>query len=196
MAYADSASLKAYLGIASATTTDDTLLGHFLTRAQRIIDTYCHRTFEAAADTTRYFDAELCVDKKRRILYLDADLCQITTVTNGDGQTVASTQYVTEPRNTTPWHILRMKRDADVYWTFDDTPEDAIAVTGRWAYSVTAPSDIQHATLRLAAYLYRQKDNAGDLDRPVMLSGSATLLPPELPKDLRMILAPYRKILP
>ena len=194
MAYTVLGELKSYLGIAPTTIADDALLTTIIGRAQSAIDAYCDRTFEAAADTTRYFDALCDVDARRRTLYLDEDLCQITTVLNGDGQAVASTRYVTEPRNRKPWHVLRMKRDADVYWTFDDTPEDAIAVTGRWAYSIVAPPDIVHATLRLSAYLYRQKDNAGDLDRPVSIGSNMMLMPPQLPDDLAAMLAPYRRL--
>lgn len=195
MAYASVAELKAYLGIATGITTDDALLTAFLARAQRMIDVYCHRTFEASASTTRYFDAITDISTCGQILYFDEDLCQVDSVTNGDGQAVASTDYVTLPRNRKPWFGLRIKRYGDVYWTFSDMPEDAIAVTGRWAYSVTAPSDIVQATVRLAAYLYRQKDNAGDLDRPVNLGYNMTLLPARLPQDVVDMLATYRRII-
>lgn len=189
MAYTSLANVKAYLGIATGTTADDALLTSLMASAQAIIDGHCDRTFEASADTTRYFDA-LC-DTDDRTLYLDRDLCAITSITNGDGATVASTEYTTTPRNNTPWFAITLKRNSDVYWRYDDDAEDAIAVVGRWAYSLTAPADVAQATIRLTAYLHRQKDNAGDLDRPVLVSGSMTILPPQLPKDLVQILIPY-----
>ena len=35
---------------------------------------------------------------------------------------------------------------------------DAISITGRWAWSLTAPPDIAQACARLAAFLYKQRD--------------------------------------
>ena len=115
------------------------------------------------------------------------------SITNGDGVSVGAAEYVTEPRWETPFYGVTLKRESDIRWTWDDTPEDAITVVGRWAYSATAPADIVQATERLAAYLYRQKDNMSDLDRAVAVSGNMTVLPQSLPRDVQLILAPYRR---
>ena len=193
MAYASTADLKAYLKISVA--TDDTLLASCLTRAQAIIDRATHKTFEASADTTRYFDAVRDVLDGGRTLFFDQQwIAQIGTngVVNGDGVTIPSTAYVTEPRNAGPWYGIRLKSDADYIWTFSSSEEDAIAITGRWAYSVTAPADIVQATIRLAAYLYRQKDNAtGDEDRPIMTGDGVTIMPQALPNDVFQLLQPF-----
>lgn len=190
MAYADTTRLKLYLGISE--TTDDTLLGYLLGAAQAAIDSYCRQTFEASGDTTRYFDG--VEDVRGAVLHLDAPLCQITTVTNGDGNTIASNLYVKEPRNTTPWYALRLKADAGVAWTYTSAPENAISIVGRWAYSTSAPNDIVQVCTRLAGYLYRQRANSSDLDRAVAIGGNAMLLPPELPRDIKTLLAPYRRL--
>jgi len=189
MAYIDAATLKRYLGI--GVSTDDTLLGECITRAQAMIDAHTGRTFEAAAASTRYFDAEAdLVDAYT--LHLDYDLCSITTVTNGDGVVVAASEYVTKPRNVTPYYEIHIKASANKYWTYEDDPENAIAVNGKWAYSASAPADIVQAAVRLAAYLYRQKDNmGGDQDRPVIVGDGVTLLPARIPADVRDILSPY-----
>lgn len=189
--YTDAASLKLYLGIASATTADDTLLGLLIARAQQAIDSLCKRTFEASADTTRTFDA-VC-DVRGRSLWLNADLCAVTTVTNGNGS-VLTTEYVTEPRSTTPYWALTLKRTSGLAWTYSDSPEDAIRITGRWAYSVTAPADIQHACIRLAGWFYRQKEGQGVDDRPLSTPGGVTILPSALPRDIRELLRPYKRV--
>lgn len=186
MAYADSTALKAYLDITGS--TKDSLLASLLVRAQAMIDTHCGRTFEAASDTTRYFDAMRDVDG--RMLWLRDDLATITSVTNGDGVAVSASDYVTEPRNAGPYYAICLKRGASVAWTYDDSPENAIEVVGKWAYSATAPADITQATVRLAAYLFRQAANNADLDRAVV-AGNVTLLPTNLPRDLAMMLEPY-----
>lgn len=189
MAYTDTTTLKRYLGISSS--SDDTLLGECITRAQALIDGYTGRTFEAAADTTRYFDAVANVNGRR--LYLDHDLCQITSVTNGDGVAVASDEYTALSPNMTPYYALLLLASSGKAWTYEDDPENAISIVGRWAWSVTAPTAIVQATVRLAAYLYRQKNNAQDLDRAVAV-GNTVLLPGELPRDLVQILAPYQRL--
>lgn len=189
--YLSTADLKVYLGIAAGETGDDTLLASILTRTQAIIDAYCRRTFEASTNTDRTFDAVR--DVSGRLLYLDEDLAAINSITNGDSTTVDSSDYTTEPRNRTPYYAIRLLTSSNVAWTYTDNPEDAITVSGKWAYSETAPADIVHATARLAAYLYRQKDNSLDLDRTV-IAGDATILPVSLPSDLKRLLAPYRRL--
>lgn len=194
MAYASLADLKTYLasGGWSGGTGDDTLLTDLLARAQAIIDRETGRTFEASADSTRKFDAVRDVDGPT--LYLDEDLAQITSVTNGDGVAVASTNYVAEPRNRTPSYALRLLGSSSVAWTYDDDPENAISIAGRWAYSVSAPDDIKHATIRLAAWLYRQRsDAAKDDDRPILANG-VWIMPSRLPQDVASTLAEYRKV--
>ena len=191
--YCTVASLKRYLGISSTVTTDDVLLTELIQSAQAIIDRYTGRTFEAATDTTRYFDAVHDVDGYE--LIFDADICAITTVTNGDAVVVSSSEYTTKPRNETPYYAIRMLDSAQKSWTYTTDSEGAISVAGKWAYSATAPDDIGAATRRLAAYLYRQKDNANDLDRAVVV-GNATVLPSRLPADVTDMIRPYVRVIP
>jgi hypothetical protein len=191
VAYLTNTILKVYLGITES--TDDTLLTTLITAAQAAIDAFCRQTFEAAADTTRYFDPTL--DAAGRWLYLDAPLAAITSVTNGDGNTVTSGNYITEPRNVTPYRALVLKGNSTVAWTWTTTPENSIAIVGKWAYSTSAPADVAQACTRLAAYLYRQKNNSGDLDRAMVIGANAMLLPSELPKDVYTLLRPYRRLI-
>lgn len=196
MAYASLADLKAYLGIPTGTTSDDALLTAMLARAQAFIESPAGagRVFEAAADTTKYFDAER--DVEGLMLWFDEglDLCQLTSVLNGDGTTIALSGLVTEPRNALPYYGLRLKSGLDVAWEWDDTPEQKIAVTGRWAYSITAPLDIVHATIRLAFSYYRQRDNAFDIAAPTISSDGVTLMPTAIPRDVLDTCIRYRRL--
>lgn len=184
---------------------DDALLTIYLADAQQMIDDFCDRTFEAAADTTRYLDAiadlrtldtpgRIQLGLVDRTLWLGADLCQITSVVNGDGTTVSPSAYVTEPRNAPPYYALTLKSGANVAWTFVDSPEGAIAVTGRWAYSVTADALIRGATLRLAAWMYRQRNAPDGADRPIVTGDGVTILPAALPKDVYERLQARRRL--
>lgn len=191
--YCTVASLKRYLGISAATTTDDVLLAELIQSADGIIDRMTRRKFEAASDTTRYFDA--VADVFGYELIFDEDICAITTVTNGDSVVVSSSEYVTMPRNQTPYFGIRILVSANKTWTYVTDRENAISVVGKWAYSSTPPHDIEQASRRLAAYLYRQKDNANDLDRAVVV-GNATVLPTEIPGDVMAMIRPYIRRVP
>lgn len=195
MSYCALADLKIYQGI-SALTTDDVLLQKLIDAAQSAIDTHCNRTFEASADSTRYFDALRDVDQDDYLtLYLDRDLCAITSVTNGDGTAITSTKYVTEPRNYSPWYALKLKPNSGIAWTYTTDPENAIVIVGRWAWSTSAPAAIVQACTRLAVWLYKQKDNSADnsADRPIMSSSGTVLLPSRLPTDVTDLIAPFKR---
>ena len=187
MAYATLAELKLYLNIGSS--TDDVLLSSLITRAQGVIDTYTKRTFEASADTTRYFHA--IDDVTDYTLHLDHDLYSVTTVTNGDGTVVSASNYVLLPANYRPAYAIALKWSSSVVWTYSTSPENAISITGRWAYSLTAPSDIQQACIRLAAWFYRQKDTHSDVDNSTIATGGMVLVPQGVPKDVHALLKGY-----
>ena len=187
--YCSASDVKAYLGIAEA--TDDTLITALVARAQAAIDRYCNRTFEASANTTRYFDAVgRHVDGPT--LYLDRDLCAINTVTNGDGDALEATEYVTLPRSDTPFYGLRLKGSTGKAWTFAADWENAIAISGKWAYSAAAPGDIVQAATRLAAFYYRQKD--AQLQDVTAIEAGVVIQPVGIPADVQALLRPYRRV--
>lgn len=173
--------LKNYVGVEDA--TDDVLLWEFILASQKQIDISANRTFAVGSDTTRTMDA--IADVEGALLWLDGDLCSITSITNGDGTTVTASEYVTEPRRATPYYGIRLLSSSGVGWTYSTDHEDAISVTGKWGYSETPPADKVELCLELAAWLYRLKDNrGGDQDRAV-IAGNATILPASMPQSIR-----------
>jgi hypothetical protein len=193
MAYTTAAIIKQYLGISEV--DDDAMLDSMITYAQQAIDSYTGRTFEASADSTRYFTVG--VDTEGRMLFLDEDLASITTVkTNADATsptTLATTEYITHPRNRTPYHAIEILGSSNNSWEYTDDPEGGIEVTGKWAWSTSAPNDIIHACNRLVAYYYRQKD-AGVFDTTAIPDAGIIQIPQGIPRDVQMILNPYRRL--
>ena len=186
MAYATTAQVKTYLGL--TVSTDDTLLGTLLLSAQAMIERAAGRLFEADTATVRYFTlADL--DRDSGVLWLGGDLCTLTAVTNGDGIVVATGDVQTLPINATPWYALRINPAVGVFTSGQNTA-DRIAITGKWAYSASAPADIAQATIRLTAFLYRMRENGGDGDRTI-LTGNATLAPVTMPHDVVTIVKTY-----
>lgn len=210
MAYASLTELRSWLTSGGNTlpVTDDALLTLFLADAQLLIDGFCHRTFESSAVSAKLFDAVADVrtldtlglqqtGATERTLWLGGfDLATTTglIVVNGDGTTISSSNYVLEPRNSYPAYAITLKSGADVVWTYDDSPEGAISVTGHWAYSQTADSLIKSATLSLAAWAYRQRSSNADTDRPLLTGDGVTILPSALPKHVYQRLAERRRV--
>lgn len=175
---------------------DDTLLTNLITAAIAFIEgpEGAGRSFEVTADSTRRFDALRDVDTGLRRLYLDEDLCQITSITNGDGVLVTSGQYVTNPRNRPPYYGIQLKLDSDVVWTYDDSPEDAIVIVGRWGYSTAAPPDIAQACVELVTWEYRRKGASGDVDRQVITASGSVIVPSSVPTSIMAVLKGYRRL--
>ena len=169
---------------------DDTLLATLVTRASAMVDSYTRRTFAERSETKYYTPYE---DTDGRTLLLGDDLLSITTLTNGDGTTIATTDYVLRPANSLPAWGIRLKASSGISWTYEDAPEDAISVAGTWGYCTEAnrPADITQATARLALWLYRQRE------APFSKVGNALTgeyeVPIALPDDIRAILSRYRR---
>lgn len=183
MGYATLEELKGYLGIALTEQQDDVLLASLLEVASAKIDADTRTTFRAEDDATRYFDGGAI---RGDTLRLDAHLLSVTSIVNGDGVTIAGGDVIGLPRNEGRYHSLRLRASTIPRWWAGEE----IAVTGKWGFSTEPPADIVQACIRLATYLYRQKDNTVDLDRAVVSAGG-TLLPATLPRDIEQYLAPY-----
>ena len=164
MMYCSLAQLKAYTGVTGA--GDDTLLTDCIVRAEGIIDSTTGRTFEASTDSTRTFDGEM--DVVGRTLYLDADLCAITSITNGDGGAITAGQVVSEPRNTAPYYALTLKASSGLAWTYEDDPEDA------WVAGATARHHLP--TLNRRACGWRHGCTGGRITAPIWTGRLSALM--------------------
>ena len=166
MAYVTLAEVRSYGGYDAMDTSQDAELSALIPRAQAVIEQYTGNVFEVSSTSTRQFDAIANVDGYR--LLFDGWLANTSSlvVTNGDGQTVASSQYVTLPRNDIPIYGLQLKSDATVVWEYTDAPENAISVVGNWGYSVTPPEDVKLACLRLVLYWIKLEGKAAERTIP------------------------------
>lgn len=197
MAYIASSDVHAWGGIPDTDTVDDAELTLLIARAQQFVDTYTGRTFECTTDDlqTRYYSASR--DVTRGTLWLDMDLNTV----GSDGivagtDSLASTDYVTEPRTDKPYYALTLTANTPLSWTeatSDGDYENAISVHGQWAYSSVAPDDIKYAMLRLTKWYYNQGRVTDETaNRPIILESGATVLPGTVPMDVLQILDFYR----
>lgn len=195
MSYATLAQLKAYLKIPTGTTSEDALLQSFLDEASVLIDSYIGRPSAASGLTTRTFDAVANVDGSLLLFDCDA-VVGITSVVNGDGETISPSEYVTEPRSGGPFWGIRLKSGSSYSWDYDDSPEGAISITGYWAYTTntdgSADALVVGVCRTLAAWMYRAKDNLGTL---VDYGDGVTLLNAALPKGTLERLESRRRLI-
>lgn len=200
MVYTTNTAVKTYQKITGS--GDDDLIDDLIDRAQKAIETYCGRAFEAATET-RYFDVpsgegEVWIDGvvrsgvNARTLWLDKDLLTVTTLTNGNDEEIEDTEYDLIPKNYTPKYAIRLKQSTTVAWqgSDDGDTEDVIQVTGTWGYSTEPPDDIVHACIRLASYYYRQRE-AQVFDTTAIPEAGVITIPQGIPADVKLILDPY-----
>lgn len=171
---------------------DDVVIAAYIQAAQQMIDDYCGRTFEALADTTRYYDPVR--DVVRGELFID-EMSAITSVVNGDGVTVDPSEYTTEPRNEKPYWMIKILQSSGKAWEpkANGDTENAIAITGRFAYSTTANATIKHACRELTAWLYQKRDDPA-FDVTVIPDQGIITSPQGWPVSVRMMLKPYRAL--
>lgn len=172
--YATVVELKAMLGIAPGNTDDDAILGHLLQEAEAVIDRHFSARFEATAGTRRY--THDMAFPYRNVLALDAPLLDVTTITDADGNTIATSDYELWPLNATPKWYIRFRNGSSIVYP--------ITVHGTWGYTQTPPADVKGATLALAAYYYRRRD-AQVFHTVYSPEEGALRVPPGIPEDVR-----------
>jgi len=189
--YATLEQLKDYLSITS--NTDDALLTDLLARATAMIEQMTRKVFEAPLfSTARRFGREYMMwDGVMRWDYLllpsGVYIAELNGAKDGDDVTIPLAEIDKHPVDAP--HSILVRRDKR--WCGRTQTAE---ITARWGYSTDPPDDIIHATIRLAAWLYRQRGTANDPDRPTVADGGLVLLPSALPDDVRLILERYRDV--
>jgi hypothetical protein len=157
--YCSLADLKQYLNITDTDATRDTLLQRILDAATARIDSRTQRTYQAAADTVRYFDPSYNMIEGE--LWLDGDLSHLTSAINGDAENVTAHLYH-NPRNTTPWFSLGFVTSSTESWEYVTDTQNAISITGRWAYMIRATvTALARATSVVTAAVYAPDISVG-----------------------------------
>ncbi|KKM68524.1 hypothetical protein LCGC14_1460000 [marine sediment metagenome] len=161
-------------------TNDDEMLGTVISGAIKAIDNYCGRTFTYDEATVRSFSRYGIVrdNVDGRLLLFDEDLASEALVIS-DSPTVI---YL--PENNTPYYGMYLVEGS---WTYP-----TVTVSGYWAYSETPPDDIKVGCLKLADWMFEQKNTNEGVGVMITPEGQV-LLPSGLPDFIVTILNPYRK---
>ena len=187
--YSSLAEYKKYHDIGSTDTDDDAVIEDLIEAASRYIDAQSGRTFYARTET-RYFSVP-----GSRELRFDDDLLTITTLTNGDATTIASTEYYFLPRNVTPKYALNLKESSSVAWypDSDNNYEYVISVAGTWGFVATAPDDISVACLEIAKAAYGRRTGTSEGVARVTAAG-VVITPRDVSSFSMAIIARYRRM--
>lgn len=112
--------------------TDDKLLLAQIRTASQEMDELSRRWYFPLIDTREYdTPTDVLGDLK-----FDSDLLEITTLTNGDGATIASTKYKLYPLNYSPKFIVRPLPSQGTPWQLSTSGDryGAISIAGVWGY--------------------------------------------------------------
>lgn len=182
--------IKEYLGIERE--DDDYLLTVLLERAIKVFESITDRVFVCEEDTTKVFEVfDRGVVSNRKFILYD-DLCSITSL-EINGTVLDPSKY--KAIDSAPYTSINLYASSPLYFINYSSTSDPteFEITGKWAYSETCPNDVYGAIVRLTAWLYHQKDNAADYDRPVAFSNTLQLSV-GLPSDIVEISKIYKRL--
>lgn len=193
MAYATLLQVKQALSDQSIDAKGDDNLERVLDAATKAVDRYVSRTrprtFAASADTIQTFNVLDRVIGKT--LYLQTDLAQVTTVKN-DTVAVAGANYklLADHPHTTAYNRIKLLTGS---WSYTTSvyPDAAAEITGRFAYSVTAPDDIIQACIQLCIAVWRQRNTVANISTAMVSADGTLVLPDGLPKSVVDLLEPF-----
>jgi hypothetical protein len=170
MAYTSQALVKAYLGIPSATSSENTAIDNAIAAADAEIDQITGRTFVVPSGAT----AKTFIPYDDYTLYVD-DVAQLTGLvvkedTSLDGTydttLTITTDYVVDGNNA-PYRVIK-RVDGDT-WPRDRYGRPTVEITAFYGYGMAVPDQIKQCSLVIAARLYQRRSSplgfqAGSVD--------------------------------
>jgi hypothetical protein len=127
--------VKRALGITGA--DRDTLVDETIEAVSGDIVNAHHRRYIPKTETRKYAWPQPGASQKF-ILYLDEDLLSVSSLTKdgSDVTAIASGDFSLEPTNLgPPYSRIELDLSGTAFFSAKDTPQDAIRVTGSWAFS-------------------------------------------------------------
>lgn len=177
--YATLAEFKIWQEITSTNTNDDAAIEDIIEGVSRHIDGQTGRTFYARTQT-RYYSVP---EDLGRTLVLDDDLLTITTLTNGDGDTIANTEYHLWPKNDPPYRRIELIASSTEYWDSDSSGnvKYVISIAGTWGFVATAPHDIRQACLEIATNWYKRRMGENTTGVARITAAGVVITPQDIP---------------
>ena len=130
--------VRQYLKLEPSEAQADTVLLMLIRGAQAMAERYLSRSFEPLR-ATRLYDFNW--ENSRTYLDLKADLLALEVLTNGDGTTIASTDYILEYPNIWPKSRICLLPTSNVWFEPDleGDNQQSISAQGLWGYHADYP---------------------------------------------------------
>jgi len=132
--YATLSDWKNTKDIESLDNVDDSVIEQLIESASRFIDEKTAKTFYPRVQTRYHSVPSGETDPEE--LWLDDDLLEIITLTNGNGVVISSSDYYTKPRNDYPKYAIALKSSSSISWATDanGNSEYVIPVNAFWGF--------------------------------------------------------------
>lgn len=156
--YVVAADVKEFAGIAGDDVDPniDTVIGDVIGYAEEWINAATGTVWVATA-ATKLFDYY-----SGDVVLLDSDLYSLTSITNGDGTAVATSDVFLYPRKGPPYRRIERKLTSSFSFNYPTAEKrQAITVVGRWGRTATPPKEVQTVTCILAAQVLNEARQAG-----------------------------------
>lgn len=186
--YCTQAEAKAY-GFKSPVTdtTDDTVIDMLIEAASRYIDQEAQQVFYTTTET-RKFDLP-----KGDLLMLDKPLMSITSITNGDGEVIPSTNYITWPANELPLYGIQILSSMGIGWKRNsNTPLQCIEIVGSWG--IPCPAQIKEACLLIFKAAYNRRFGENMTSTTTITQGGIVITPEDVPAKAFQIIHNSRRV--
>lgn len=193
MAYVTVAEYKTWLNALNSQRTqitpanaDDSEYQLFIDESTAYIESETKRVFSAVTDT-KYFN-ERAQDQGRPELIFTPDLLTVTSVVNGDGVTLAATDYWAYPRNASRMFGVEMRPTSSAAWSFVN---GYVAVAGTWGAMATPNTFIKHLAFRVAWWIQQTRTTTGQIT--TFGDGTRTQdgnTPPDIVRDIKRLTLP------
>lgn len=188
--YATNAQLKAYAVPKGETdAADDAEMTRILGAVSRWLDDKTGTNFYGASET-HYFDVP-----QGRVIKFDEWLVSVTTLTNGDGTVLTTSDYLLLPYNSTPKYGVKLRDTSNYYWAASSTGswESVITLAGVWGYAASAPADIVQATLEISKIIYRRRMGENTSGIAQVTAAGVVITPQDVPPFVWDVIAYYKK---
>ena len=165
----------------------DNLIASYIEQVKEYIDIQCNRKFDTVSET-RYFDGSSSPFFIDDLSNLDGGSDGIFLDEDGDGvweETMATTDYILYPLNTTPKTKIEISNDSD-YSSFALGVKKGVKITAAWG---PIPKPIKMASIIMVSELFEQRkargfksERLGDYSYQIMEESAANKM-----------IAPFRK---
>lgn len=192
--YTTLANLKLAMSAQSLATNanDDAWLEQLIDAASDWIDARHGGPF-VSASATHYFS----VPDGRKLSTGNDWFTSVTSVTNGDGTLIPSTEYYLWPRNTAQHNAIVLNASSTYYWTADENgnSEEVIAVVALFGWATTCPADIRTACEMICVNFYRNRGGQGTEGAATITGAGVVITPKDIPAGAVMIVDAYKGVM-